>query len=182
MKNAVILHGTNASPQDNWFPWLKEELENKNYKVWVPDLPQADHPNIKRYNEFLLSQNWKFDEETILIGHSSGAVEILGLLQELSEDIIIDKAILVAGFINDLGWDSLNELFLKPFDYEKIKKHAQKFIIIQSDNDPYVPAEHAKFLADKLNAELLMQHDEGHFSIENDSKYNQFPFLLKLID
>ena len=91
VKNALILHGTDADHTHNWFPWLQKELETLGYELWVPNLPSADHPNIKRYNQFLLNYrgpsgtspiNWKFDEESIIIGHSSGAVEILGLLND----------------------------------------------------------------------------------------------------
>lgn len=87
MKSALILHGTNNSPQDNWFLWLEKELQQLDYKTWVPQLPQADFPNIKRYNQFLFNSDWEFDEESILIGHSSGAVATLGLLQALPKNV-----------------------------------------------------------------------------------------------
>lgn len=151
MKNALILHGTNGSSSENWFPWLKGELEQRGYTVWLPDLPHAEKPNIETYNKFILSnKDWEFNEESIIIGHSSGAVEILGLLAVLSEDIQVNKCFLVGSFINDLGWDSLKELFLKPFDFNTIKKHAKEFIFIHSDNDPYCPLDHAQYLTEKL--------------------------------
>lgn len=84
MKNALILHDTGNDHTGNWFPWLKTQLKNKGYKVWVPDLPDADTPSTKRYNKFLLEENdWEFNDESLIIGRSSGAVAILGLLQEL---------------------------------------------------------------------------------------------------
>jgi uncharacterized protein len=165
MKNALILHGTDSNSSDNWFPWLKTELEKLEYKIWVPNLPHAKKPNIKRYNKFILSnKNWKFNNESIIIGHSSGAVAILGLLEVLPEKIVVNKCFLVGSFINDLGWDSLKELFLKPFDFEKIKKHSKEFIFIHSDNDPYCPLDHAKYLAEKLNGKLIIKNGQGHFS------------------
>lgn len=42
MKNALILHGTNADHNENWFPWLHKQLEEKDYKVWTPDLPEKE--------------------------------------------------------------------------------------------------------------------------------------------
>src|SRR5579872_3230075 len=137
MKNAIILHSTSNSVDDNWYPWLKEELLKKGYKVWVPSLPDSNKPNIEKYNNFIFPQ-WEFDSDSVLIGHSSGAVAILGILENLPEGVAIDRAILVAGFKDneDLKWASLKELFERPFQWEKIRTHCKKFIILHSDNDP----------------------------------------------
>jgi hypothetical protein len=165
MKNALILHGTDSNSSDNWFPWLKTELEKLGYKVWVPNLPHAEKPNIERYNKFIFSnKDWEFNKESIIVGHSSGAVEVLGLLGALPEKITVNKCFLVGSFMNDLGWDSLKELFLKPFDFEKIKKKAKEFIFIHSDDDPYCPLDHAKYLAEKLAGKLIIKNNQGHFS------------------
>ena len=70
MKNALILHGLSSGHSGNWFPWLEKELNQNGYKVWVPDLPQADKPNIDRNNAFIFA-NWKFDNDSIICYHSS---------------------------------------------------------------------------------------------------------------
>jgi predicted alpha/beta hydrolase family esterase len=182
MKNALILHGTEAGPQDNWFSWLKKELESRHWQVWLPKLPQADKPNLKRYNRFLLSQNWQFNQDSVIIGHSSGAVAILGLLQALPKRTQVNTCILVGTFNDDLGWKELDELFTEPFDWGKIKTKAKKFIFIHSDDDPFCPLEHAKFQAEKLNGKLIIKKGQKHFSISpGGPKYKKFPFLLGLL-
>jgi predicted alpha/beta hydrolase family esterase len=86
MKRFLILHGTDGSPNANWFMWLKGVLIGMGYQVWLPQLPDADKPDAKKYTEFLLAnKSFAYDEETILVGHSSGAVEVLHLLQNLPE-------------------------------------------------------------------------------------------------
>lgn len=182
MKNALILHGTDNNSQGNWYPWLKDELIKLNYNVWVPDLPKANKPNIDNYNNYIFAnKDWQFNNDSILIGHSSGAVAILYLLQNLPDNIKIKNCFLVSAFKDNLNWDALNELFLKPFDFEKIKKHANKFIFIHSDNDPYVPLEHAKFLSEKLDGKLIILEGQKHFNLEMGEQYKQFPKLLKII-
>jgi predicted alpha/beta hydrolase family esterase len=79
---------------------------------------------------------------------------------------VVNKCILVGSFKDDLGWDSLKELFLVPFNFEKIKKHAKEFIFIHSDNDPYCPLEHAEYLSQKLSGKLIVIKGQGHFSGE----------------
>ena len=184
MKNALILHGTDGNSKENWFDWLRVELEKKDWKVWVPDLPQAEKPNIERYNEFIFANtDWQFSEESILIGHSSGAVAILGLLQALPDTVQVDTCYLVGVFRNDLKWDALKELFVKPFNYDLIKKKAKRFVFIHSDNDPYCPLEHAEFLAKKLDGQLIVKKRQKHFSIGSyGEEYVKFPFLLDLIE
>jgi predicted alpha/beta hydrolase family esterase len=182
MKNALILHGTNSTPQSNWFPWLKENLQQKGWNVFAPQLPHADRPNIQRYNDFLFHSGWKPNNDSVIIGHSSGAVAILGLLQDLRNDVVVNTCILVGAFKDNLGRDDLSELFVKPFNFKKIKNHAKKFIFIHSDNDPYCPLDHAKYLAEKLKGELIVKKGQGHFNVEVGPAYKQFPFLLHLLN
>lgn len=183
MKNALILHGTDATSQDNWFAWLGKELERLNWNVWIPDLPEANKPSVKRYNTFLKSQKEfdSIDNETVMIGHSSGAVAILGFLQTLPKDIVVKQIILVGVFKNDLGWDALKELFDDPFDFEMIKTHVKEITLIHSDNDPYIPLDQAEYLADQLDGELIILKGQKHFSASMDPKYTKFPFLLELL-
>ncbi len=183
MKNALILHGTDASPAHNWFTWLKEQLEQDDYDVLLPQLPNSATPSTKAYNEFLLSNaDFTFDDETIIVGHSSGAVEILSLLQHLPDDTRIKAAYLVSAFRDDLGWESLAGLFEEPFDFEKIRTKAGKFIFLHSDNDPYVPLEQARYLSEQVGGELIVKTGQGHFNTELSESYKEFPLLLHIIE
>ena len=182
MKQALILHGTDAGPSSNWFTWLKEELEQDGYKVWLPQLPNSAKPNTKTYNQFLLSnQGFDFNDETIIIGHSSGAVEALSLLQHLPEGKKVGSCFLVSAFRDDLGWDALTDLFTEPFDFEKIKTRADKFVFLHSDNDPYCPIEGAEYLAEQVGGELVVKSGQGHFNTEISKQYKAFPELLEII-
>lgn len=183
MRNALILHGTNNNSQGNWFPWLKKELKKRDWQVWVPDLPRADRPNIKRYNRFIFSnKNWPFNQDSVIIGHSSGAVAILGLLQSFPQNKLVDTCILVGSFKDDLGREDLKDLYKTPLNYQKIKNHAKSFIFIHSDDDPHCPLSHAKYQAKKLNAKLILKKGQGHFNLETSLKYKKFPFLLELLE
>lgn len=184
MKRAVILHGTSADHTSNWFPWLSKELENIGYQVWVPDLPHSDHPNMDCYNELLLNSGWDFNDN-LVIGHSSGAVAILGLIAALPENVKVKTAILAGAFTKrlaeDPSWHMLTELFYKPFDFEKIKNKADQFIFLHSKDDPYCPIEQARELSEKLGGEFIEFDGFGHFSKSLDPKFSKFPELLEII-
>lgn len=189
MKNAIILHGTSGNANENWFPWLKKKLEAKDYSVYVPNLPHADYPNMKTYLAFIKEKAPPINEETILVGHSSGAVAALGLLQSLPAGSVIKAAYLVGAFKDNLRWIDkqgkhvLGGLFEEDFDWKKIQASAQKIVFIHSENDPYCPLSHASFLATKLGAELVIQPHQKHFSVETmGDTYKEFPFLLEMIE
>lgn len=182
MRNAIILHGTGNTPEGNWFRWLKKQLQSRGYDVWLPRLPDAEVPNAKKYNQLLLSHGFDFNTETILIGHSSGAVSILNLLQELPEGTKIKASFLVGAFKGPLDISVRSELFPKPFDFKKIKSRCGKFVFIHSDNDPYCPLSDAEFLSEKLHGDLVVEPGQGHFNLETGAQYREFPLLLGLID
>lgn len=182
MKKALILHGTDSTGSSNWFPWLQNELTKLGYEVWVPDLPEADQPSIERYNEFLLNSGWTFDDDTVVVGHSSGAVEILGLLNDpnFPRSVVLKACFLVGAFKGDLGWESLKGM-AGNFDYAKISGHCSRFVFVHSDDDPYCPIADARDLCLQLGGKFFELKVQGHFSYEANKNYDKFPKLLEII-
>lgn len=185
MKNALILHGNLGHSKENWFQWLKKELEKIGYTVWVPDLPGADIPNIRRYNDFIFAhKEFEFNGETIIVGHSSGAVAILGLLEALPLKASVHSVYLVGSFSEDLKIEGIHhgELFLKPFNFSKIRSKAKDFVFIHSNDDPYCPLEQAEYLTEQTDGELYIFPGQKHFSISTaGTRYKEFPKLMDII-
>jgi len=166
MKRAFIIHGWEGTPDSNWFPWLKKELENKGFSVEMPNMPNTMHPKMEEWLGHLKKVIKSPDENTYLIGHSLGVITILRFLEQL-EDQKIGGAVLVAGFSEPIGYDEINSFFQTPLDYEKVKKAARHFAAIHSDNDPYVPLEQGELLRDKLGAKLYVMKNAEHLNKGN---------------
>lgn len=183
MKKAIILHGLNGYAGENWFPWLKNELEKEGWHVWVPDLPSADKPSSKRWTSYVLRQvPFAIDNDTVIIAHSAGCVAALALLQQLPEQVHIAKCILVAALKNDLSYAPLCQLFDIPLDFERIKKHTTHTIVIQSDNDPYMSVDHGRYISERVGGDLIIRHGEKHFSTSTGGiAYTRLPFLRELL-
>jgi predicted alpha/beta hydrolase family esterase len=185
MKRAVILHGTQSTPKSNWFTWLKRQLESEGYEVWVPQLPGADYPNARKYTNFLMSAPWDF-KDNLVIGHSSGAVEILHLLDNLPDHAVVKAAILVSAFdksiTNDPEWERLMGLFTEPFDYADIERKAQNIIFVHAADDPYCEPRKTRELAQEMDAEYIELPSGGHFSASLSPEYRQFPELMAILE
>ncbi len=179
---AILLHGTDGSSESNWLPWLKQQLEKHKITVYAPSLPNAAYPNGEAWSDFVI-QNMPFEpnEDTIIIGHSAGAALIPMLLQKLPAEAKIRKAIFVSGFYTDLGWDKLKDLHNIKVDYNNVKRKCDDFIFLHSDNDPYVPLEEPRKLANNLNGKLTVIKGQGHFNLGYSPKYKEFPKLLAII-
>lgn len=134
--NFVLLHGYTGSPEANFFPWLKKELENKGYKVSVPKLPDTNNPNIIEQIDYVL-KNCRFDENTVLLGHSLGSVIALKVLENLKKPI--KKLILAAGFVVPNNSDRpYVKTFNWKFDFDKIKNNTGDIHILKDLKDKVV--------------------------------------------
>jgi predicted alpha/beta hydrolase family esterase len=180
-KNAIILHGTQGSPDANWFQWLRTELETKGLEVWLPLLPNAQQPSLRDEADFVQTHcPFTIDENTLVVGHSSGAILALILAQE--NPSTIGAVVGVSVFHdNSLNWDANDNLFDVPFDWAAIQKGAAQLLFVHSDTDPYVPLDQAQFVADNCQAEMIVWPGEGHFNLEQGEHYRQFPKLVELL-
>ncbi len=181
MKNAFIIHGSYGNPRENWFLWLKNELEKINYKVFAPALPTPQNQNLNSWLKVFQNYEQYLNTETIMIGHSLGPAFILNILEKINSPI--KSCYFVSGFIGLLDnkeFDNINKTFTdKNFNWEKIKQNCRNFYIYHSDNDPYVPLNKAKELAEKLNIKVKLIKGAGHFNV--NSGYTKFEELFELI-
>lgn len=177
-QNVCIFHGTGGTPEMFWVPYLKDELQNKGYDVWAPQLPEAEVPDVNIWMPYVF-ENKKFNSETILIGHSAGATLILSLLE--NTDVHIKKAILVSGFHR---YDKPFPILQSEYNWEKIKNNCGKFLFLNSDNDPYKCDDiQGREMFDKLGGIQMIFHGEGHMGSNSyNQPYKEFPLLLKLCE
>ncbi len=180
MKKAVILHGTQGSPEGNWFRWLESELQTHGYEVWLPLLPDAEQPSLSRWLKFVEADSpFELDKDTIVIGHSSGAILGLLLLQTGYQPGSVAMVSIFAD--NSLGWEPNDRLFDVPFEYEKLIASPTQRLIINSDTDPYVPLVQAQTIAANSKTELVIIPGQGHFNLEQSPDYVRFPQLLDIL-
>ena len=146
-----------------WFPYLKQELEPLGLKVVIKNMPDPKLARAKYWLPFIINE-LKADENSILIGHSSGAVAIMRLLEKMK----LYGVILVGAHYTDLGYeeDKLSGYFDKPWNWGKIKKNANWTVQFASTNDPFIPIEHSRHIYKKLDTEYYEMEAE-HFGYPN---------------
>lgn len=169
-----IFHGAYGSPNENWIPWLKQQLSSK-HTVHTPHFPTPHGQTL---------QNWKTEfgnqdvRNALLIGHSIGATFILSMLEEQETA----HAILVSGFtgaLNNPAFDNLNSSFMHEFNWTTIQENCRDIVCIHGEHDPYVPMDKALSLAHNLNAPLITIPQGKHLNA--DAGYTTFPELLQEI-
>ncbi|MFH1210339.1 MAG: alpha/beta hydrolase [archaeon] len=172
VKRVFIVHAWEAHPEDEWYPWLKKELEKKGFYVEVPEMPNTDEPEINAWISFLREKVGNPDSETFFVGHSIGCQAILRYLESLPSDAKVGGAVFVAGWFHLTNLESEAEETAKPWletkiDFAKVKKHTKNFVAIHSDNDFWVPLGDAKIFEEKLKAKIVIKHKMGHFRVKD---------------
>lgn len=178
--NIVIIPGNGGShvDTDNWYPWLRDELVKQGYYVTMTDMPDpvAAHMNI--WLPHIESELIK-DENTIVVGHSSGAVATLRYL----ETHRLAGAILIGCNYTDLGFEDEKEAgwYEAPWQWEKIKANAGWVVQIHGEDDPYFDTTEPKYIQSKLGSELIVLPNRGHFMTEQNPVNNQFPEIIEIL-
>jgi len=170
MKRVFIIHGWDGYPTEGWFPWLKNKLEKNGFIVEIPTMPDAAEPKINKWVSHLAKVVKDVDIDTYFVGHSIGCQAIMRYIESLDLKKKVGGAVFVAGWFTLMNLETDEEKEIakpwinKSMDFNKIRQRINKFIVIFSANDPFVPIENKKLFEDRLGAKTIVVSGMGHFS------------------
>lgn len=178
LPKTILVHGNGGGTADeNWFPSVKKALEEKGLKVIAETMPDNVLARESIWLPFLKNKLGA-DENTIIVGHSSGAVAAM----RYAEDNKILGSVLVGACYTDL--DNENEkksgYYDRPWQWELIKANQKWIMQFASTDDPYIPIEEARYIHEHLNTEYIEDTDEGHYGSDIKKK-EEFPELVSAI-
>jgi predicted alpha/beta hydrolase family esterase len=184
MKTAIIIHGMPtkeeyydlarpASSNCHWIPWIQKQLLLKDIVAQTPEMPVPYNPWYQAWKEMF--ERFPLNEDTILIGHSSGAGFIVRYLSE--NNIHVGKVVLVAPWL-----DPDKFLDTGMFDFvldEDFVSKTKGVTIFSSTNDMDEVQKTVNFLKEKVKGVKIVEFkDYGHFCY-NDMQTDAFPELIK---
>lgn len=174
----ILIHGNGGGwPKENWLPPVANKLKKiPGLKVIFRQFPDPVLARAKYWLPFL--RKLGADENTILVGHSSGAIAAM----RYAEKHKIFGSILVAAYHTDLGMreEKLSGYFRKPWQWSAIRQNQKWIAQFSSVDDPFIPIREARFVAKKLKSEYHEFKHGGHFS-SFDVKID-FPEIIVTID
>ena len=166
IKRFIILHAKGASPDTDFYQWLKKQLEQRGYEVDVPLLPNAEAPDDDKQTEFVL-KNCKIDETTALVGHSFGCIVALRLLErgKKAGRVTLVGPGFYGEFVDGKERPTVTAALRKGFDFRLIKQNCKAFVVLHDINDPVIPPKDAEAMSEHLGCTLLkVTANTGHFN------------------
>lgn len=182
MKNVLLIHGFNGIPKI--FNYFKKELENRGYKVIIPDFPIRDEITVEGY--YKVFDNYKdiFNSDLIVVAHSIGNPMFIQYISK--NNYAIGKYISLAGFSKyffNEGKDVLNEKIKLAVLNEKEIQDAKTLISerysIYSKDDHIVPYEVLKLFSEEIKSIPLSIDGIGHMG--KKSGLEELPEVVEII-
>lgn len=177
MYKVIFIPGNGGSSvHDNWFPQVKKELEAEGLFVIARDFPDSHLARESFWIPFLRNELGA-DKNTILVGHSSGAIAAMRLAEK--QEIL--GSVLVGAYHTDLGMESERQAgyFDRPWDWESIRRNQRWTVLFASQDDPWIPVDQPRYIHNKLNCQYHEYTNQGHFG--GDYHKETFPELSAAI-
>jgi len=175
VSKAVIVPGNGSGDvrRSNWYGWAANRLnEIPGFTCRLENMPDPITARSSIWLPFMKDE-LGVDENTIIIGHSSGACAAV----RFAETHKVAAIILVGAYTSDLGdsTEKASGYFDHPWQWQKVKENVGRILLFGSTDDPFLPWSEQNEVATNLDAELHKYKDRGHFM---DSK---FPELIKAV-
>ena len=173
MPKAILIHGNGGcTAGDIWLPWVERELSAAGLEVINRTFPDNVKARARYWLPFL--EELGADDQTILIGHSSGAVAAM----RYAETHRLLGSVLVGVCHTDLGdaFEAASGYYDAPWQWDRIRNNQRWIGIYQSSDDPLIPVAEARFVAAQRKCCYFEHSDRGHFI---DSR--EFPELVAFV-
>jgi predicted alpha/beta hydrolase family esterase len=163
---AVLLHGIEGYPSENWFPWLAENLQSRGFQVEVPHFPSGENLSLSSWIDIFARHFGTLQGFDIVIGHSLGAVFALRLVEQLTASI--RAAFLVSAFVGPISFPPyarmISSFFASEFNWPYIRAMSRAWYLYHADNDPIVPLASGLAVARHLDVPMRVIPGGGHLN------------------
>lgn len=179
-KRVFIVHGYMAKASDHWFGWLKDVLTMNSIKTEILMMPNSDNPDSTVWQETLTKKIDRIDKQTFIVAHSLGCISVLRYLNNHSE-FELGGLILVSGFNSKLPALPQLDKFIKESRLtDNLSLNIGRTVVFASTDDPFVPMEMTKALAESLDGKYIQVESAGHF-LGSDGYINFSELLNELM-
>ena len=173
LPKVILIHGNGGSTAgDIWLPWLERELTALGLDVINETFPD----NVKARASIWLPhlEALGADHQTIVIGHSSGALAAM----RYAETHRLAGSILVGVCHTDLGdpLERASGYYDRPWQWQRIRDHQPWIAIFSSSDDGHIPISEPRFVAAQLRCSHFEFADRGHFVDRPE-----FPEIVSLV-
>ena len=181
MKNNFIIHGSFGSSQENWFPWLENQIKREGDQCINLDVPIGeDKQNYKNWEMVLNSVKRFINKDSVFFCHSIACIFLVKYC--IKNNIKIGKAIFVSGYNHYLGLDENFDDVNCTMYTTRIKEFrnlCKERICYFAKNDPYIKFDKLQEFANFIDAKSIISENAGHFN--HAAGYTQFNELLEYI-
>lgn len=177
----MCIPGNGGGPvSESWFPSLQAGLQPYGVETVVRDMPDPVHARAEYWLPFM-EDVLNIDRDTIVIGHSSGAVAAM----RYAETHAVAGLVLVGVCWTDLGMEEerLAGYYDEAWDWDMIRLNSGDVgvTVFAAPDDPWIPFEEAQHVASMLQAEFISLPGEGHFIGFPYGTKREFPELLAVL-
>jgi predicted alpha/beta hydrolase family esterase len=179
-KKIILIHGYTSSPNRKKYKIIASELQELGVDYAIPKLPGGLYPQSSEWLKIIDNEVKLTNKPVVLVGHSLGTRAVLLYLDKFDQKV--DTVILFSAFNNDItnredAGGNFVDFFEYKLDIEKIKKLANKFIVVHSKDDNSIPYTQGVEISKDLGAKLITYDDKGHFSGEQNAIVNAKIFV-----
>lgn len=158
----------------NWYGWLEKKLMKQGVTVVMENMPDPLRARREQWIPFIRHSLFA-DQDTVLVGHSSGAMAAL----RFAEMYRLKAVVLVAACYTDLSNKNEREAHWypnydrtengkNPYHFDKMLENCNQWYQFHSDDDPFIPI---KGEADKIRDNLRLKEGENCFFLKGRSHF-----------